>query len=216
MDTHDDLMEQEDGVTLYEAVVQMKRFWTNERISKELLPHQFNYVSLLLEEIKSRIDQLDEVTDKANIEYGARIMDLERVQYIINSYIRVRLQKIEANAAAIVLEHMERQHLNKDDLLDERELTFAESFHNNRLDHFKTTFLEALPDQMKDLPVPRSSRNTRSLVHVTYKDGLESIPVFDMADPNNELLVDLEYGGTYLVPFNSIQEQLEKSRLDLL
>jgi hypothetical protein len=66
----------------------MKRFWTNERISKELLPHQFNFVDLLLSEIKTASEELEGVTDRSSIGYGARIMDLERVQYIINSYIR--------------------------------------------------------------------------------------------------------------------------------
>jgi hypothetical protein len=66
----------------------MKRFWTNERISKELLPHQFNFVDLLLGEIKASSEQLENITDRGNIAYGARLMDLERIQYIINSYIR--------------------------------------------------------------------------------------------------------------------------------
>jgi hypothetical protein len=67
----------------------MKRFWTNERISKELLPHQFNYVDLLLGEIKTTSDQLEQIEDRSNVGYGARMMDLERVQYILNSYIRL-------------------------------------------------------------------------------------------------------------------------------
>jgi hypothetical protein len=66
-----------------------------------------------------------------------------------------RLQKIETNAAAILMEHTERQRLSKDDLLDEREFTFAENFHTNRLQLFNTAFLSKLPNQMKDLPIPR-------------------------------------------------------------
>lgn len=66
----------------------MKRFWSNERISKELLPHQFNFVDLLLSEIKEASGQLEGVTDRGNVAYGARLMDLERVQYVINSYLR--------------------------------------------------------------------------------------------------------------------------------
>lgn len=73
----------------------MKKFWTNERISKELLPHQFNFVDLLLGEIKTSSRQLEEITDRSNIGYGARIMDLERVQYTINSYIRLVFWSLE-------------------------------------------------------------------------------------------------------------------------
>lgn len=66
----------------------MKRFWINERISKELLPHQFNFVDLLLKEIKSTTEQLEHTSDK-DVAYGSRCMDLDRVQYIINSYVRL-------------------------------------------------------------------------------------------------------------------------------
>lgn len=204
----------------------MKRFWINERISKELLPHQFHFVDLLLAEIKTTTEQLERATDK-NVAYGSRCMDLDRVQYIINSYIRLvvrgrpiyslfraRLQKIEANPAAVLMEYTERQHMKKDDLLDEREFTFAENYHTSRLQTFNRIFLDKLPDKLKNLPVPRSSRNTRCLVRVTQ--GLLGVPLFDMSDPNNEILVDLEKDGTYLIPFNSIQNDLEIGSVDLL
>jgi hypothetical protein len=127
-----------------------------------------------------------------------------------------RLQKIETNAAAILLEHTERQRIGKDDLLDEREFTFAENFHANRLQLFNKAFLSKLPDQMKDLPVPWNTRNNRCLVRVTNTQGVSNVPIFDMADANNEFLVDLEKDGTYLIPFNSIQSYVEDGSLDLL
>lgn len=69
----------------------MKTFWVNERISKELLPHQFNFVDLIMSEIKTTNEQLENAADRGNIAYGARLMDLERIQYVINSYIRLVL-----------------------------------------------------------------------------------------------------------------------------
>jgi hypothetical protein len=114
------------------------------------------------------------------------------------------------------MEHTERQRAGKDDLLDEREFTFAESFHNNKLDLFKKALLDQMPDQLKNLPIPRSSRNTRCLVRVISDHDLYNVSVFDMVDPNNELLVDLERHSIHLLPFNSIQEHLEHGNVELL
>lgn len=114
------------------------------------------------------------------------------------------------------MEHTERQRVGKDDLLDEREFIFAENFHTSKLQLFNNSLLNKLPDQLKNLPVPRSSRNNRCLVRVTDAQDLPRVSVYDMADPNNELLIDLEFDGTYLIPFNSIQDPLENGKLDLL
>lgn len=126
------------------------------------------------------------------------------------------MQKIEHNAAAILMEHTERQRIGKDDLLDEREFTFAESFHTSKVRLFNQLFLDKLPDQYKNLPVPRNARNSRCLVRVTNEQGLSNVSVFDMTDQHNEILIDLERDGTYLIPFSSIQDHLENGDLDLL
>jgi hypothetical protein len=114
------------------------------------------------------------------------------------------------------MEHTERQAHGKDDLLDEKEVTFAESYHNNRLQLFNSAFLDKIPDELRKLPIPRSLKNTRCLVRVGEAQDLANISVFDMTDPNNEMLFDLERGSTHLIPFNSIQDHLEEGNVALI
>ena len=72
----------------------MKRAWANERIATRLLPHRSELVEALLNEVNTIRAQLEsDDTDKTNISYGARRTDIDRVQYILNSYLRFALSE---------------------------------------------------------------------------------------------------------------------------
>ncbi|KAI6213602.1 DNA replication complex GINS protein SLD5 [Aphelenchoides besseyi] len=160
---------------------------------------------------------LEAETDKTKITYGSQRTDIDRVQYVINSYIRTRLHKIETDTAAILWEHNERRRAGKeDDLLDAREVTFAEIYHHHRFVLFNTSFLSHLPENVRSLPIARTGIASRCLARVTEERDLTGISVFDMSDPNSEIVVDLPKGSTHLIPYSSIQTQLENGDIDLL
>ncbi|KAI6186642.1 Spd-1 [Aphelenchoides besseyi] len=204
-------------LTLADAVAQMKKAWINERIARRLLPNRFDLVDSLMAELESVNKLLEAETDKTKITYGSQRTDLDRIQYVINSYIRTRLHKIETDTAFVLMQHNERRKAGKeDDLLDAREITFAESFLNHRFALFNSLFLSRLPENVRLLPVAQIKNAGRCLAQVTEERDLTGISVFDMSDPNSEILVDLPKDSTHLIPYSSIETHVEKGDVNLL
>uniref|UniRef100_A0A915P511 DNA replication complex GINS protein SLD5 n=1 Tax=Meloidogyne floridensis TaxID=298350 RepID=A0A915P511_9BILA len=83
---------------------------------------------------------------------------------------------------------------------------------------FEDSFLKQIPASMKWLPIVSNNSetdSTRVFIEV-LKDGLEDIPIPNMADPNSEIFLRLEQGSRHFVPFNCIKHLLERSDICLL
>lgn len=68
-------------------------------------------------------------------------------------FLRIRLKKIENCYTEYKEEHFQRIRQSKEELLDTRELAFAESFHMNTATLFEETFLKMLPTGLQAFPV---------------------------------------------------------------
>ena len=71
-------------------------------------------------------------------------MELERVKYMLKSYLRARLAKIERHLFYIVEE-------DKSELLSQAELAYAFTLYEKRKDHFNEVFFEKIPKKLNCL-----------------------------------------------------------------
>ena len=92
-------------------MAQLEAAWVNERFAPSLLESKFELVTCLLEQINSMTQKLDKVGAllKKKAESSASSLDAEllrvelhqlelrRIRYLIASYLRVRLTKIESS-----------------------------------------------------------------------------------------------------------------------
>ena len=104
----------------------------NEKMAPELLPFQFSLVESMLRQVSSKESQIDsqrlnDTDDRFNINIYK--MELERVKFIIKSYLRVRLAKIERHLIYII-------EKDKSELLSESEKIFAFNILESRKTHF--------------------------------------------------------------------------------
>ena len=125
----------------------------NEKMAPELLPFQFSLVESMLRQVSSKESQIDsqrlnDTDDRFNINIYK--MELERVKFIIKSYLRVRLAKIERHLIYII-------EKDKSELLSESEKIFAFNILESRKTHFQETFFQKVPRELNLLeadPVP--------------------------------------------------------------
>ncbi|XP_077543896.1 DNA replication complex GINS protein Sld5 isoform X2 [Haemaphysalis longicornis] len=83
----------EEDVTSAEQVVQkLEEAWQNETFSPELLPYQNDIVDCVRDQLRYMQENLLGV-DKANFKATVHRMEVERIQYILTSYIKIRLEK---------------------------------------------------------------------------------------------------------------------------
>lgn len=130
---------------------QLIRHWMNERHSPDILPNEGELLAGLLDHIRSQSEtvQLLRADPSSSEEEHFRIMlvqtEVERVKFIVRSYIRTRLFKIEKFARYIMTNPEVQQRLS------ESEVELARRFARLTDQHFYHSVLQSLPETQQTL-----------------------------------------------------------------
>lgn len=139
----------EEDVTCAEQLVQkLEEAWQNETFSPELLPYQNDIVICVNDQLRYMQENLLGV-DKANFKATAHRMEVERIQYMLTSYIKIRLEKIEKHGAYILEQH-ESGQIDSDDLLSPDERRFARAYIASIEDYLRDVALVHMPFNQQD------------------------------------------------------------------
>lgn len=65
----------------------------NESAAPKILPHKIHLVECLVDQIEHMESNISKQTDKSNIKCTAHRMELYRINYIINTYLRFFLSR---------------------------------------------------------------------------------------------------------------------------
>ena len=121
--------------------VTLKRAWMNEQRAPELLPYESEAVENILNSLRPQWTLISarqaQWTGRDSHIRDLLTMEADRVGYILKSYLRVRLYKIQHYARHYL---MTGQHL-----LSSAELSFAKNILSISEEAFKTMFLRHLP-----------------------------------------------------------------------
>lgn len=129
----------------------MKEAWMNERLCPELLPYKQELVDafkrLVEAEFYDEDYDLEENRTSVVIKLRKELVafEKERLQFVLCSYLRARILKIQKHVLHILK--------NQDcvDLLSPVELIFAQQYVNNLAEHLKFSFLNHIPKRFDSL-----------------------------------------------------------------
>ncbi|KAJ3232048.1 GINS complex subunit [Chytriomyces hyalinus] len=129
--------------------------WINERNAPQLLPFEGGAVERILELLQAQTETLEDLNnlDESNDEFIRSVyaLEMERIKFVLRSYFRARLSKIELNTLAILTNPEYRRNLS------ENELTYAERFNDITNENYKKSFLdEACPPSLQNLNDPET------------------------------------------------------------
>lgn len=139
---------QDEQLTAAQLIVTMEEAWINEKFAPEILPHKNEVVELLLGQIQYFEERLEDL-DNRDFQKNIRQMEIDRLRYLVSSYLRNRLEKIEEFAVKIVKEEERRLERQEEPYLTEAELEFARNYVESKC-HYK--FLER-PKTDTTLPI---------------------------------------------------------------
>ncbi|KAJ7629422.1 hypothetical protein DFH06DRAFT_1102429 [Mycena polygramma] len=197
---------------------QLTRHWMNERHAPDILPAQDALLSSLLDHIRRQSDtiQLLRGDPSTSEEEHIRIMlaqtEVERVKFIVRSYVRTRLFKIENYARYIIA--------NED---VQTRITAAErdyaSRHAHLIDrHFYASVLQSLPESQAGLddipnfimpPMVTEPDTTRAVfAHARKK---VTVPTSDRGRT-----IDLAKGSLTLLAFGAVAALVAKGEVELV
>ncbi|KAL2124619.1 hypothetical protein VTJ04DRAFT_984 [Mycothermus thermophilus] len=129
---------------------ELTRAWVAERSAPELLPWPSNgFFERINDNIKRQIERVEEMTGdmdpKTNFALIVIQTELERYRYIVRSYLRARLAKIDRHAL---------HYLSTDDLrsrMSDVELAYATRHQALLHNHYLSSFLSSFPPNLQNL-----------------------------------------------------------------
>eukprot|EP01018_Ginkgo_biloba_P035226 Gb_14297 [translate_table: standard] len=218
--TQDDAFWTQDSVGTGEDVTDvelLKRAWRNEKTAPEVLPYELNLVQRSREQI-----QLLEETIAENAKSGTDDlmlslyrMDLDRTLFLLRSYLRIRIQKIEKH----VLYILKTEELwNR---LSEPEQKFAQKCTDALQKHLEQSVLSKLPHGYQSMLRQAISSEEDDMVPEPQLDTFvfckskSAIGSFQLDERGDET-VDLVAGDLYILRYRPIKRLVENAQIDLV
>lgn len=196
-------------ITAQKVLENLQNAWLNEQLSPEILPHQTELLDMILGQIVHLEENIGEL-DKNDFRYIAHKMELDRIRYIVSSYLRHRLNKIETYTNYILKEESERS--DDDKRLSEEETRFAVAFDSDIRNLFQKVALRHVPlnmqeDRAKELIKPNL------MTHVFLKSN---VSVSSVIIGSNQEEVDLIAGSQHIMPYQLISDLVVDGKAQLI
>lgn len=205
----------EEDETSQSVLNKLQVAWINEKSSPELLSYQGELVECMLEQVKHMEDNVKKLP-KVDVRAGLHSLELSRIRYIINSYLRTRLDKIELYTYSILDQESKR---SSDELyLSEGEFQFAKDYFANMQTAFQTLALRHFPrnmvsyeaNKMAVLPALSSYVFVRACKDVS---GL-ILPGEDSEGRDEE--VDLDQDSQHIIPYQPVAHLVRDGSVELI
>lgn len=200
----------EEELTAAEVFASMEEIWMNEKFAPEILPHKQDIVDCMNLQVQTMEKNISNL-QKHDFIRRAHEMELTRIRYMLASYLRMRLLKIETFTQTILEQETARERAGQELYLTENERTFANNYKTS-LDNYINDTLKFIPgyvpDDHKEQPV---KPYLNSYVFFQSKKSIEGVIVDEVDD-----LVDIRYESKMIMPYSSIVNLLKNGDVKLI
>ncbi|KAF9594635.1 hypothetical protein IFM89_034257 [Coptis chinensis] len=195
----------------------MKRAWRNEKASPEILEFQSDLVDRIRGQIELNERNVEEFeqngTDPLTISLYQ--MDLDRSQFLLRSYLRIRLYKIEKYMIYI------SKTTDMWNRLSEQEQKFAKRCIDDMEKHLTQSVLSRLPFGYQSMMKQSISSEEDDLVPEPQLDTFVfckskgSLGAFQLDESGDEI-VDLVADDLYVLRYKSVKPLIENGQIDVV
>ncbi|KAJ3426832.1 sld5 protein [Anaeramoeba flamelloides] len=196
--------------------------WTNEKNSPEIFP----YETELITEIRNHINTQQQIIDK-NLEQikeeetnnndsqlmfltNIMLMEVERLNYLLRSYLRMRLDKIEKYPVFILKNQQVRESLSKE------EQQFLAGYFKLFEKHMKNSFLEKLPKPLQKIDDEEEGMvakpDVNNYVACKINEDLGEVQFLE-ADTFN---LTLKKDDSYIINYDHIKPFIQSNKVSLI
>ncbi|XP_017052665.1 DNA replication complex GINS protein SLD5 [Drosophila ficusphila] len=205
-DDDDDDMEQ---ITAQKVLEILETAWINEMCAPEILPSQTDMLELMVSQVAHMEEQMRDL-DKNDFRAVVHSMELERVRYIMASYMRCRLQKIETFTQHILNQEASREHDDK--RLSPEEAKFAQEFANNVDEYFHKVATQYMPNQQRGEAEQRIV--TPNLMSHVFLKANVAVPAVIVGVDDEE--VDMAAGSQHIIPYQLVADLILNNQAQLI
>ncbi|TPX69018.1 hypothetical protein SpCBS45565_g02732 [Spizellomyces sp. 'palustris'] len=216
LDTDDFLLSNDSESATYfnDDVKALTQWWINERCAPEILPYQEHLVNNLLEMLNAQAENVE--AQAPDTPDGAFLLviyqqEMERIKFVIRSYLRTRLAKIQKYTLHFLQEEECRGRLSNE------EVAFAEKFQELLERHFMKSCLEELPaflQRLDDETDDISMVNRPELDDAVICRVKEDVGAFQLDDSDETTF--MKANNIYILQYKAIRRLLEDNKVDLV
>ncbi len=199
------------------AISELRHCWINERGSPELLFYEEEIVAACQRQLQDQqrlIDKISRRTSKFPSSAGSsdqlikQIYEFERdrINYLLNSYHRGRLVKIERDTIFII------SHKENFDRLSAAEQEFARKYCDLIESHRNKAFLSGIPESLQSLVQPPSMISQPNLDRFVGFQVFETLGVAEIDDQE----IDLQKGKIFFGQYKLFKELLFQEKIRLI
>jgi len=204
--------EYEEELSAAEVLAKLEEAWINERNSPELLHPRMEMVDCMLEQLKTMEGNLARLS-KGDLRLPVHRMELQRIRFVINSYLRARLEKIESQVWHYTGPGEAGSRMTQE------ESAFAMSFRESGTSLMNSLVLKHLPggawDPEKSVPALPGPTLSQA-VFVKVLESREGIEVVDESGAGRDETVDLQVGAQHLLQYNVVRGLLDEGCVALI
>ncbi|KAG8836450.1 GINS complex subunit [Serendipita sp. 400] len=199
-------------------VRELMRRWMDERLSPDLLTWQGELVSEILERLQSQNEIATQLQGNATTteeEHFAVMLvqtEVERIKFVLRSYLRCRLQKIEKFTPFILATPEVQRNLS------ELEQNYVQRFGDLLGRHFMQSTLSNLPAHMHSLAdenpnMPSMITEPTKSMAVFFRVREDDCPPLVLPDGKR---IDLPKGSIHLAQYQYLETLLRREMVELV
>ncbi|CAM8975046.1 unnamed protein product [Rhodiola kirilowii] len=194
----------------------LKKAWRHEKVAPEIL----RFETALVQRSREQVQLMDETVEEFAqsgvdpLTVSLYQMDLDRTQFLLRSYLRVRLQKIEKYMF----------HILKSDswnLLSEQEQKFAKRCTDDMGKHLEQSVLSKLPEGYKSILKQSTASEDDDMIPEPKLDTFVicrskgDLGTFEL-DDNDGVPLELLAGDLNILRYKSIKPLVESGQVELV
>ncbi|AQZ09372.1 SLD5 (YDR489W) [Zygosaccharomyces parabailii] len=223
------------------------RLWRNERCAPELLPYPFLLMSRMLRRVQEQMEHIENLSmgflqesseapsdghSNNKLQLLCMEAELERVKFVIRSYLRCRLSKVDKYMLYLrQLQGDNNSAIPLNELLSSHELEYHERHSAILLKLLNESILKHMPPELQAI---NDTEGSVSMVDepdwdnfvFIYVRGSPNDPFLDnneegkpcytvsISDLNED--VELTIGGIYVMPYSVIRDLLRQEKVELI
>ncbi|XP_063841131.1 DNA replication complex GINS protein SLD5-like isoform X2 [Scylla paramamosain] len=178
-------------------------------MSPTLERHQTDLVDCMLDQINQMTENLKRCK-KQDFRAAVHKMEIDRIRYVLSSYLRVRLEKIERYAHHL----LEKDASVKDQsetVLSPEEASYAKEYVSSMESHFQKVVLQQMPEIIRGFDAVKECvrPNLESYIFLKVKEATPGVLLEDDTGDGRDEEVDLEEGSQYLMRYNTVKDLLQ-------
>ncbi|XP_039420081.1 LOW QUALITY PROTEIN: DNA replication complex GINS protein SLD5 [Corvus cornix cornix] len=203
-------------LTPAQLIHSLEQAWLNEKFAPELLESKPEVIECVVEQLDHMEANLKRAK-RGDLKVSVHHMEVERIRFVLSSYLRCRLVKIEKFFPHILEKEKSRAE-GEPSILSPEEFAFAKEYMANTEAYLKNVVLKHMPPNLQKVSLLKSvpKPNLDSFVFLRVLERQENILVEPETDEQREYAINLEEGSQHLIRYRTVAPLVASGAVQLI